>query len=142
MTASDSARTARVVLVGVRGRDRHVVKHAWFEQLVPSRWRGGAARSARSPRCRRSWVVSRCSFPAQGLARWTNLAMLVPTSPAAAAQINHPGDAAPPGFPQLAPVRLAVQTLVAAVTWWANPNRPWPNSCPTGEGRAWRNRRS
>jgi uncharacterized membrane protein len=60
------------------------------------------------------------------VARWTNLAMLVPTLPAAIDQINHPEVLRKAGIlPQLAPVRVVVQTLVAALTWWAT--RPLPN---------------
>jgi hypothetical protein len=59
-------------------------------------------------------------------ARWANLAMLVPTLPAAADQINHPDVLRKAGIPPaLAPVRVVVQTLVAALTWWAT--RPSAN---------------
>jgi hypothetical protein len=52
--------------------------------------------------------------------------MLVPTLPAAIDQINHPEVLRKAGIPpQLAPVRVVVQTLVAALTWWAT--RPLPN---------------
>jgi hypothetical protein len=57
---------------------------------------------------------------ARALARWANLTMLVPTLPAAAAQISTPEVLRQAGVPPaLAPVRVVVQAIVAALTWWA-----------------------
>lgn len=57
---------------------------------------------------------------ARVLARWINVAMLVPTLPAAVGQINTPEVLRQAGIPPaLAPVRVVVQTIVAALTWWA-----------------------
>ena len=69
----------------------HVVKHEWFEQLVPERfahWRkpiGGVTAALQLVGGDRN-VHSRLRV----VARWVNLTMLVPTLPAAAAQINTP----------------------------------------------------
>jgi uncharacterized membrane protein len=56
----------------------------------------------------------------RGVARWMNLTMLVPTLPAAVDQIRHPEVLRRAGVPPaVAPIRVVVQTLVAALTWWA-----------------------
>ncbi|HYX99645.1 MAG TPA: hypothetical protein VE908_08865 [Mycobacterium sp.] len=124
MTTSDpTTLKARIVLgTAFTGAGiAHVVKNEWFEQLVPeslSRWRkpisaitaviqfvGGIAMFV--PRLRVT-------------ARWVNLAMLVPTLPAAVDQIIHPEVLRKAGIPpQLAPVRVVVQTIVAGLPWWA-----------------------
>lgn len=123
MPAPESTAKTRVLLgTAFTGAGiAHIVKHEWFEQLVPeqlSRWRwpisaitaviqivGGA-----------SMFIPRLRV----IARWANLAMLVPTLPAAVAQIRHPEVLRRAGVPPaVAPVRVVVQTLVAASTWWA-----------------------
>jgi hypothetical protein len=54
------------------------------------------------------------------LARWLNVALLGPTLPAAAAQINTPDVLRRAGIPPaLAPVRVVAQILVLAATWWS-----------------------
>jgi uncharacterized membrane protein len=64
----------------------------------------------------------------RAVARWANLSMLVPTLPAAAAQIKTPEVLRRAGIPPaLAPVRVVVQIIVAALTWWST--RP---PSPTG----------
>jgi uncharacterized membrane protein len=62
----------------------------------------------------------------RSVARCTNLAMLVPTLPAAADQIRHPDVLRRAGIPPaLAPVRVVVQTLLAVLSWWATqPEEP------------------
>ena len=85
----------------------HVVKHEWFEQLVPeqfTRWRKPI--SSVTAVIQFVGGISMFIPRLRAVARWANLAMLVPTLPAAAAQIKHPE-------------RVVVQTLVAALTWWA-----------------------
>jgi uncharacterized membrane protein len=129
MTTPDPTRKARILLgttftgAGIA----HVVKHEWFEQLVPeslSQWRKPI--SAVTAVIQFVGGVSMFVPRLRVVARWTNLAMLVPTLPAAIDQINHPEVLRKAGIPpQLAPVRVVVQTLVAALTWWAT--RPRPN---------------
>jgi uncharacterized membrane protein len=54
------------------------------------------------------------------LARWINLAMLVPTLPAAIDQTRHPDRMRELGLnPKAVAARIPVQMLVAALTWWA-----------------------
>ena len=99
----------------------HVVKHEWFEQLVPeqfTRWRKPI--SSVTAVIQFVGGISMFIPRLRAVARWANLAMLVPTLPAAAAQIKHPEVLRKAGVPPaLAPVRVVVQTLVAALTWWA-----------------------
>jgi uncharacterized membrane protein len=129
MTTPDPTRTARILLgTSFTGAGiAHVVKHEWFEQLVPeslSQWRKPI--SAVTAVIQFVGGISMFVPRLRVLARWTNLAMLVPTLPAAIDQINHPEVLRKAGIPpQLAPVRVVVQTLVAALTWWAT--RPLPN---------------
>ncbi|EFV13814.1 hypothetical protein [Segniliparus rugosus] len=123
MTTQEGTRTARALLgtAFTAAGIAHIVKHQWFEQLVPeslSRYRkpisavtavvqivGGAAMFV--PRLRAA-------------ARWSNLALLVPTVPAAFDQINHPDALRKAGIPPaLAPVRGVAQILVSALVWWA-----------------------
>ena len=130
MTTPDPARKARILLgTAFTGAGiAHVVKHEWFEQLVPEplfRWRKSI--SAVTAVIQFVGGISMFVPRLRVVARWTNLAMLVPTLPAAIDQINHPEVLRKAGIlPQLAPVRVVVQTLVAALTWWAT--RPLPNN--------------
>lgn len=105
----------------------HVVKHEWFERLVPeslSQWRKSisAATAAIQIVGGTAMFVPRLRV----LARWTNLALLVSTLPAAVAQIDHPDVLRRAGIvPALAPVRVVVQVVLAGLTWWATrPTRP------------------
>lgn len=129
MTTSDPTLKARIVLgTAFTGAGiAHVVKHEWFEQLVPepfAKWRKPI--SAITAVIQFAGGFSMFVPRLRVAARWTNLAMLVPTLPAAIDQINHPDVLRKAGIPpQLAPVRVVVQTLVAALTWWAT--RPLPN---------------
>ena len=69
----------------------HVVKHEWFEQLVPeqfTRWRKPI--SSVTAVIQFVGGISMFIPRLRAVARWANLAMLVPTLPAAAAQIKHP----------------------------------------------------
>lgn len=104
----------------------HVVKHEWFEQLVPEplfQWRKPI--SAVTAVIQIVGGISMFVPRLRAVARWTNLAMLVPTLPAAADQMNHPEVLRKAGIPaQLAPVRVVVQTFVAALTWWATQSPP------------------
>lgn len=123
MTTSDPARQARIALgVAFTGAGvAHVVKHQWFEQLVPeqlARWRKPI--SAVTAIIQFVGGISMFVPRLRVLARWTNLAVLVPTLPAAADQINHPEMLRKAGVPpMLAPVRVVAQIVVAALTWWA-----------------------
>ena len=123
MTITDPDLKARLFLgtVFTAAGIAHVVKHEWFEQLVPeslSQWR--KLISAVTAVFQFIGGISMFVPRLRAIARWMNLAMLVPTLPAAADQINHPEVLRNAGIPpQLAPVRVVVQVLVAALTWWA-----------------------
>jgi len=123
MVSPDPTRKVRVLLgtAFTAAGIAHIVKHEWFEQLVPeplSQWRKPI--SAVTAVIQIVGGISMFIPPLRVIARWANLAMLVPTLPAAADQINHPGVLRKAGIPPaLAPVRVVVQTLVAALTWWA-----------------------
>ncbi|MGB8390992.1 hypothetical protein [Mycobacterium sp.] len=99
----------------------HIVKHEWFEQLVPeplSRWRKPI--SAVTAVIQIVGGISMFVPRLRVIARWANIGLLVPTLPAAADQINHPDVLRKAGIPPaLAPVRVAAQIVVAALTWWA-----------------------
>ena len=129
MTTSDPTLKARIVLgTAFTGAGiAHVVKHEWFEQLVPEplfQWREPI--SAVTAVIQFVGGISMFIPRLRAVARWTNLAMLVPTLPAAVDQINHPEVLRKAGIPpQLAPVRVVVQTVVAALTCWAT--RPLPS---------------
>ena len=129
MTRPDPTRKARILLgTAFTGAGiAHVVKHGWFEQLVPEslfQWRKPI--SAVTAVIQFVGGISIFVPRLRIIARWTNLAMLVPTLPAAIDQINHPEVLRKAGIPpQLAPVRVVVQTLAGALTWWAT--RPVPN---------------
>lgn len=128
MTTSDPAAKARLFLGAIftGAGVAHVVKHEWFEQLVPEslfQWRKPV--SAVTAVIQFVGGVSMFVPRLRAVARWANLAMLVPTLPAAVDQINHPEVLRGAGIPpQLAPVRVVVQSLVAALTWWST--RPLP----------------
>jgi uncharacterized membrane protein len=123
MSAPDPTRTARIVLgTAFTGAGiAHIVKHEWFEQLVPeqlSQWRKPI--SAVTAVIQIVGGISMFLPRWRPVARWANLAMLVPTLPAAADQINHPDVVRKAGIPPaLAPERVVAQILVAALTWWA-----------------------
>lgn len=123
MTATDPTRTARFLLgTAFTGAGiAHIAKHEWFEQLVPaslSRWRKPI--SAATAVIQIVGGIAMFIPRLRTVARWTNMAMLVPTLPAAAAQIKTPEVLRNAGIPpQLAPVRVVVQTLVAIATWRA-----------------------
>ena len=129
MTATDPTFKARVVLgtaftaAGVA----HVVKHEWFENLVPeqfSRWRKPI--SGITAVIQLVGGISMFIPRLRVIARWANVGLLLPTLPAAADQYNHPEVLRKAGIPRaLAPVRTVVQALVVALTWWAT--RPAAN---------------
>ena len=129
MTTSDLTLKSRIVLgTAFTGAGiAHVVKNEWFEQLVPKslvRWRKPI--SAITAVIQILGGISMFVPRLRVTARWVNLAMLVPTLPAAIAQINQPEVLRKAGIPpQLAPVRVVVQTIVAGLTWWAT--RPLPS---------------
>ena len=90
---TDSTRTARIMLgTAFTGAGiAHVVKHEFFENLVPdslARWRKPI--SAVTAVIQFVGGISMFIPRLRLLARWTNLAMLVPTLPAAVAQTRHP----------------------------------------------------
>lgn len=123
MSTPDRTHPARVVLgtMFTGAGIAHIVKHEWFEKLVPAsvaRWRKPI--SAVTAVIQIVGGLAMFIPRARTLARWANLAMLVPTLPAAAAQTSTPEllrQARIP--PALAPVRVVVQAIVAALTWWA-----------------------
>jgi uncharacterized membrane protein len=123
MTGHDPGRNTQILLGAAftAAGIAHVVKHEWFEGLVPeplAQWRKPI--SAVTAAIQIVGGISMFIPRLRTVARWTNLAMLVPTLPAAADQINHPEVLRQAGIPpRLAPVRVVVQTLVAALTWWA-----------------------
>jgi uncharacterized membrane protein len=99
----------------------HIVKHEWFEQLVPeqlAQWRKPI--SAATAVIQLVGGISMFIPRLRVLARWTNLAMLVPTLPAAVAQTRHPDQMRALGVnPKIVVARIPAQILVAAATWWA-----------------------
>lgn len=123
MTTPDPTRRARIVLgTAFTGAGiAHVVKHEFFESLVPesmSKWRKPI--SAVTAVIQFVGGISMFIPRLRGLARWTNLAMLVPTLPAALAQTRHPDQMRALGVnPKLVIARIPAQMLVAAATWWA-----------------------
>lgn len=123
MTTTDPARTVRLALgTAFTGAGiAHVIKHEWFENLVPAsvaRWRKPI--SAITAAMQVAGGLAMFAPRARVLARWINLAMLVPTLPAAVGQINTPDVLRQAGIPPaLAPVRVIAQTIVAALTWWS-----------------------
>ena len=123
MTAHDPAARIRVALgLAFTGAGvAHIVKHEWFEQLVPqslARWRKPI--SAVTAVIQLVGGISMFILPMRGLARWANLAMLVPTLPAALAQARHPDQMRALGVnPKLVIARIPAQMLVATATWWA-----------------------
>lgn len=123
MTTDDSGRAARILLGSAftAAGIAHVIKHEWFEGLVPeplAQWRKPI--SAVTAVIQIVGGITMFIPRLRTVARWTNLTMLVPTLPAAVDQINHPEVLRQAGIPpKLAPVRVVVQTFVAALTWWA-----------------------
>jgi uncharacterized membrane protein len=105
----------------------HVVKHEWFEQLVPellSQWRKPI--SAVTAVIQFVGGISMFVPRLRVVARWVNLAMLVPTLPAAIDQTRHPDRMRELGLnPKAVVARIPAQMLVAALTWWAT--RPLSN---------------
>lgn len=123
MTTPDPTRTARIVLgTAFTGAGiAHVVKHEWFERVVPeslAQWRKPI--SAVTAMVQFVGGISMFIPRLRSLARWTNLAMLVPTLPAAVAQTRHPDQMRALGVnPKLVIARIPAQMLVASATWWA-----------------------
>lgn len=128
MTGHDTGRNARLALGAAftAAGIAHIAKHEWFEALVPeplSQWRKPI--SAVTAVIQIVGGITMFIPKLRTVARWTNLAMLVPTLPAAVDQINHPEVLRQAGIPpRLAPVRVVVQTFVAALTWWATQPSP------------------
>ncbi|ORX02039.1 hypothetical protein AWC29_21105 [Mycobacterium triplex] len=99
----------------------HVVKHEWFERLVPdavAAWREPV--SAVTAAIRLVGGI-RMFFPRlRRVARWTNLAMPLPTLPAAVGQTRRPDEMRALGLdPKLVAARIPAQMLVAILTWWS-----------------------
>lgn len=121
MTAPDRSTKVRVVLgTAFTGAGiAHVVKHEWFEQLVPessAQWSKpiSAVTAAIQIVGGIAMFIPRWRL----LGRWLNVGLLAPTLPAAIDQYNHPEVLRQAGIPrQLAPVRAVVQVLVIALTW-------------------------
>lgn len=130
MTTADPTIKARAALgtVFTGAGIAHIVKHEWFEQLVPeslARWRKPL--SAVTAVMQLVGGITMFIPRLRGLARWTNLAMLVPSLPLAFGQLKTPDALRRAGVPPaLAPVRIVAQLLVITATWWAT--RP-----PAGE---------
>lgn len=129
MTGPDPTRNSRILLgtAFTAAGIAHVVKHEWFEQLVPeslSQWRKPI--SAVTAVIQLVGGISMFIPRLRIVARWTNLAMLVPTLPAAIDQTRHPDRMRELGVdPKLVVARIPAQVLVAALTWWAT--RPSTN---------------
>ena len=122
MTAPDPTKVRLALGIAFTGAGiAHIVKHQWFEQLVPAslaKW--SKPLSAVTAIIQLVGGISMFIPGQRALARWVNLGMLLPTLPAAVAQINTPDVLRRAGIPPaLAPVRVVVQILVAAATWWA-----------------------
>jgi uncharacterized membrane protein len=134
MTGHDSAPSTRLLLgTAFSGAGiAHVLKHQWFEGLVPeplAKWRKpiSAVTAVMQIVGGISMFIPRLRI----VARWTNLAMLVPTLPAAADQIRHPDVLHRAGVPPaLAPVRVVAQSVVAVLTWWATQPTPEQDALP------------
>ena len=93
MTATDSTRKVRILLgIAFTGAGiAHVIKNEFFEQLVPdslAQWRKPI--SAVTAVIQFVGGVSMFIPRLRAVARWANLAMLVPTLPAALAQTRDP----------------------------------------------------
>jgi uncharacterized membrane protein len=133
MTAPDPTVKVRVLLgTAFTGAGiAHIVKHEWFEQLVPAslaRWRKPI--SAVTAVIQLVGGISLFIPRLRVLARWTNLAMLVPTLPAAVAQTHHPDQMRALGVnPKIVVARFPAQMAVAAATWWATR----PTATPTDQ---------
>ena len=123
MTAPDPTLKARVLLgtAFTAAGIAHIVKHEWFEQLVPeplSQWRKPI--SALTAVIQILSGIAMFTPRMRIVARWSTIGLLVPTLPAAADQINHPDVLRNAGIPPtLARLRVVAQTLVAALAWWA-----------------------
>ncbi|HZE16651.1 MAG TPA: hypothetical protein VE197_13610 [Mycobacterium sp.] len=112
MTGPDPTRNSRILLgtAFTAAGIANIIKHQWFEQLVPeplSQWRKPI--SAVTAVIQLVGGISMFILRLRIVARWTNLAMLVPTLPAAIDQTRHPDrmrelGVAPnwssPGFPR------------------------------------------
>jgi uncharacterized membrane protein len=135
MTATDSTSKVRILLgIAFTGAGiAHVVKNEFFEQLVPdslAQWRKPI--SAVTAVIQFVGGVSLFIPRLRAVARWANLAMLVPTLPAAVAQTRDPDRMRALGVnPKLVLARIPAQMLVAGLTWWAT--RPPTNSLYEGE---------
>jgi uncharacterized membrane protein len=129
MTTPDPTLKARVLLgTAFTGAGiAHVVKHEWFEKLVPeslSQWRKPI--SAVTAVIQFVGGISMFVPRLRVIARWVNLMMLVPTLPAAIDQTRHPDRMRELGLnPKAVAARIPVQMLVVTATWWAT--RPLPN---------------
>jgi uncharacterized membrane protein len=128
MTTADPGRKSRGilgVLFGAAGI-AHFVKREFFDQLVPESL--AAYRTPINVVTGILQIVGAVTMFVPGqraVARWTNLALLVPTLPPAVNQIRHPETLRKVGIPpQLAPVRVLAQLLVIAATWRST--RPVP----------------
>lgn len=63
------------------------------------------------------------------LARWSALAILIPTLPAAIQQVREPERMRALGVPpRLTPVRVAAQILMAGLVWWATSSDTKPDT--------------
>ncbi|OBI37055.1 hypothetical protein [Mycobacterium colombiense] len=119
----DSTQKARIALgIAFTGAGvAHVVKHEWFEQLVPdglAQWRKPI--SAATAVLQFVGGIAMFIPRARLLARWVNLTMLVPTLPAAVAQTRKPEQMRALGVnPKLVLARIPAQMAVATLTWWA-----------------------
>jgi uncharacterized membrane protein len=128
MTTTDSTHNVRTVLGLAFGGAgiAHFVKREFFAQLVPESL--AAYRTPINVVTGILQIVGAIAMFIPGsrsVARWTNLALLVPTLPPAVNQIRRPETLRKVGVPpQLAPVRVVAQLLVIAATWHAT--RPAP----------------
>lgn len=128
MTTTDSAHRLRTLLgLAFAGAGiAHFLRRDFFDQLVPESL--AAYRAPINVVTGILQVVGAITMFVPRLraaARWTNLALLVPTLAPAVNQIRHPETLRRVGIPpQLAPVRVVAQLLVIAATWHATRSTP------------------
>lgn len=122
-TTPDPTRNTRTVLgvVFAGAGIAHFTHYEFFNQLVPESLAGYAtAINVATGIIQISGAVTLFIPRLKNVARWSNLALLVPTLPAAINQIWHPESLEKLGVPpQLAIVRVFAQLGIIGVVWRA-----------------------